>query len=69
MAIGVGPEVPADAPDRILCHRLGDLGVSTGATHTFRTPFTGARNAICRPSGLTRRAALSGIPETGFGEE
>jgi hypothetical protein len=42
---------------------LAASGALVGATQTFRTPFTGARNAIWRPSGLIRRAALSGLPK------
>ncbi len=37
--------------------------LSTGATQTFNTPFTGARKDRCRPSGLTRSAARSGLPK------
>src|SRR3972149_4820628 len=37
-------------------------GLSAGATHTFKTPFCGARNAICFPSGLTCGPARSGLP-------
>src|SRR5687768_8472819 len=41
---------------------LAASGLSAGPTHTFMTPLTAARNAICLPSSLSVGPALSGLP-------